>query len=104
MRVGFIGLGRMGGPMSGNVFGVAAGVDLGALRASLLASPAASHFVEADVLSVLRDGDYDEGLALALACKDLGLAVDPARATGVPAAAGAADGEEPGLTRAAAQG
>jgi 3-hydroxyisobutyrate dehydrogenase len=65
--------------------GVAAGVDLGTLRASLLASPAASHFVEADVLSVLRDGDYDEGFALALACKDLGLAIDLARATGVPA-------------------
>ena len=65
--------------------GVAAGVDLGTLRDSLLASPAASHFVEADVLSVLRDGDYDEGFALALACKDLGLAIDLARATGVPA-------------------
>jgi alcohol dehydrogenase len=65
--------------------GVAAGVDLGMLRASLLASPAASHFVEADVLSVLRDGDYDEGFALALACKDLGLAIDLARTTGVPA-------------------
>ncbi|MDR2988409.1 MAG: iron-containing alcohol dehydrogenase [Nocardiopsaceae bacterium] len=65
--------------------GVAAGVDVGTLRESLLASPAASHFVEADVLSVLRDGDYDEGFALALACKDLGLAIDLARATGVPA-------------------
>ncbi|HKR72351.1 MAG TPA: iron-containing alcohol dehydrogenase [Streptosporangiaceae bacterium] len=65
--------------------GVAAGVDLSRLRDSLLASPAASHFIEADVLSVLRDGDYDEGFALALACKDLGLAVDLARATGVPA-------------------
>ena len=65
--------------------GVAAGVDLVTLRESLLASPAASHFLEADVLSVLRDGDYDEGFALALACKDLGLAVDLARATGVPA-------------------
>lgn len=64
--------------------GVAAGVDLGTLRESLLASPAASHFVESDVLSVIRDGDYDEGFALALACKDLGLAVDLARATGVP--------------------
>ncbi|HEX2319694.1 MAG TPA: NAD(P)-dependent oxidoreductase [Streptosporangiaceae bacterium] len=65
--------------------GVAAGVDLGILHASLLASPAASHFVEADVLSVLRDGDYDEGFALALACKDLGLAIDLARVNGVPA-------------------
>jgi 3-hydroxyisobutyrate dehydrogenase len=65
--------------------GVAAGVDLATLRESLLASPAASHFLAADVLSVLRDGDYDEGFALALACKDLGLAVDLARQTGVPA-------------------
>ncbi len=65
--------------------GVGAGVDLATLRDSLLASPAASHFLEADVLSVLRDGDYDEGFALALACKDLGLAVDLARSAGVPA-------------------
>jgi len=65
--------------------GVAAGVDLAMLRDSLLASPAASHFLAADVLSVLKHGDYDEGFALALACKDLGLAVDLARATGVPA-------------------
>jgi 3-hydroxyisobutyrate dehydrogenase len=65
--------------------GVGAGVDLSVLRESLLASPAASHFLAADVLSVLNDGDYDEGFALALACKDLGLAVDLARATGVPA-------------------
>jgi len=65
--------------------GVGAGVDLSVLRDSLLASPAASHFLAADVLSVLNDGDYDEGFALALACKDLGLAVDLARATGVPA-------------------
>jgi 3-hydroxyisobutyrate dehydrogenase len=65
--------------------GVAAGVDLAVLRDSLLASPAASHFLATDVLSVLNDGDYDEGFELALACKDLGLAVDLARVTGVPA-------------------
>jgi 3-hydroxyisobutyrate dehydrogenase len=65
--------------------GVAAGVDLGMLRENLIAGPATSHFLEADVLSVLSDGDYDEGFALALACKDLGLAVDLARANGVPA-------------------
>jgi 3-hydroxyisobutyrate dehydrogenase len=64
--------------------GAAAGVDLATLRRCLLASPAASNFLERDVLSVLRDGDYDEGFALALACKDLGLAVDLARDTGVP--------------------
>ncbi len=64
--------------------GTAAGVDLATLRRCLLASPAASHFLERDVLSVLRDGDYDQSFALALACKDLGLAVDLARDAGVP--------------------
>jgi 3-hydroxyisobutyrate dehydrogenase len=65
--------------------GVRAGVDLGMLRRCLLASPAASNFLEHDVLSVLERGDYDDSFALALACKDLGLAVDLARQTGVPA-------------------
>ncbi len=65
--------------------GVRAGVDLGMLRRCLLASPAASNFLETDVLSVLERGDYDDSFALALACKDLGLAVDLARQTGVPA-------------------
>jgi 3-hydroxyisobutyrate dehydrogenase len=65
--------------------GVRAGVDLAMLRRCLLASPAASHFLERDVLSVLAHGDYDDSFALALACKDLGLAVDLARQAGVPA-------------------
>ena len=65
--------------------GVQAGVDLGMLRRCLLASPAASNFLERDVLSVLEHGDYDDSFALALACKDLGLAVDLARQVGVPA-------------------
>jgi 3-hydroxyisobutyrate dehydrogenase len=65
--------------------GTAAGVELATLRQCLLASPAASHFLDRDVLSVLRDGDYDDSFALGLACKDLGLAVDLARDTGVPA-------------------
>lgn len=64
--------------------GVKAGVDLEVLRQSLIASPANSNFVENDVLSVLRHGDYDEGFAIALACKDLGLEVDLARSVGVP--------------------
>jgi 3-hydroxyisobutyrate dehydrogenase len=64
--------------------GTMAGVDLATLRRCLLASPAASNFLERDVLSVLQHGDYDESFALALACKDLGLAVDLARETGVP--------------------
>jgi 3-hydroxyisobutyrate dehydrogenase len=64
--------------------GVKAGVDLGILRSALLAGPAASHFLERDVLSVLVDGDYDDSFAMALACKDLGLAVDLGRDVGVP--------------------
>jgi 3-hydroxyisobutyrate dehydrogenase len=65
--------------------GTQAGVDLAILRQCLLASPAASNFLERDVLSVLHRGDYDDAFALALACKDLGLAIDLARDTGVPA-------------------
>jgi 3-hydroxyisobutyrate dehydrogenase len=65
--------------------GVRAGVDPGVLRRSLLASAAASHFLEHDALSVLEHGDFDNSFVLALACKDLGLAVDLARQTGVPA-------------------
>jgi 3-hydroxyisobutyrate dehydrogenase len=65
--------------------GFKAGVDLSVLRDSLVASPANSTFVERDVLSILNHGDYDEGFAIALACKDLGLSVDLARAVGVPA-------------------
>ncbi|MEU8694559.1 NAD(P)-dependent oxidoreductase [Streptomyces sp. NPDC048665] len=63
--------------------GVRAGVDLGVLRNSLLASPAASHFLEHDIMCVLADGDYDDSFAMALACKDLGLAVDLGRDVGV---------------------
>jgi 3-hydroxyisobutyrate dehydrogenase len=65
--------------------GVSAGVDLDVLRRSLIASPANSTFIEHDVLSVLDHGDYDEGFAIALACKDLGLSIDLARSVGVPA-------------------
>jgi len=65
--------------------GVRAGVDVATLRRSLLTSAAASHFLEHDVLSVLERGDFDDSFPLALACKDLGLAVDLARQTGVPA-------------------
>ncbi|MGQ3199486.1 NAD(P)-dependent oxidoreductase, partial [Microbacterium aurantiacum] len=64
--------------------GVAAGVDLGVLRDALVASPANSTFVSRDVLSILDHGDYDEGFAIALACKDLGLSIDLARSVGMP--------------------
>lgn len=63
--------------------GVKAGVELGVLRAALLASPAASNFLEHDLMSVLASGDYDDSFAMALACKDLGLAVDLGRDVGV---------------------
>ncbi|WLQ07750.1 NAD(P)-dependent oxidoreductase [Arthrobacter oryzae] len=64
--------------------GTAAGVDLDVLRRSLIASPANSNFLEHDVLSVLDHGDYDEGFAIALACKDMGLYVDLSRTVGMP--------------------
>lgn len=64
--------------------GVCAGVDLKVLRDALVASPANSNFVEHDVTAILRDGDYDEGFAICLACKDLGLSTDLARSVGVP--------------------
>lgn len=64
--------------------GVKAGVDLEVLRQSLIASPANSNFLQNDVLSILDNGDYDEGFAIALACKDLGLSIDLARSVGVP--------------------
>ena len=37
-----------------------------------------------DLMGLLNDGDYDEGFAVALACKDLKLAGDLARNVGVP--------------------
>lgn len=64
--------------------GTAAGVDLDVLRQSLIASPANSNFLEHDVLSILNEGDYDEGFAIKLACKDLGLSLDLARSVGMP--------------------
>jgi 3-hydroxyisobutyrate dehydrogenase len=64
--------------------GVKAGVDLAALHGALVASPANSVFLERDVLPLLGAGDYDEGFAMKLVTKDLGLAVDLARDVGVP--------------------
>jgi 3-hydroxyisobutyrate dehydrogenase len=66
-----------------------AGVDLDVLHRSLVASPANSLLLERDMAGLLYDGDYDEGFAIALACKDLGLAVDLARSVNVPVEAGA---------------
>jgi 3-hydroxyisobutyrate dehydrogenase len=65
--------------------GVRAGVPLDTLHAALVSSPANSVFLERDVLPLLNGGDYDEGFAMKLVTKDLGLAVDLARDVGVPA-------------------
>jgi 3-hydroxyisobutyrate dehydrogenase len=64
--------------------GVRAGVGLSTLRRALVASPANSTLLERDLLPLFEDGDYESGFALALACKDLRLAVDLARSAGVP--------------------
>ncbi len=72
------------------LLGVKAGVDLEVLRKSLVGSPANSVLLERDILGLLKDGDYDEGFAVALACKDLRLAGDLARSVGMPMEVGAA--------------
>jgi len=64
--------------------GVKANVDLQTLRTALAASPAQSNFLSNDIRCIVEDGDYDESFAMALACKDLGLAVDVGRDVGVP--------------------
>jgi 3-hydroxyisobutyrate dehydrogenase len=64
--------------------GVKSGVDLATLHRSLQASPANSNFLANDILSIFTAGDYDEGFAMKLACKDLGLAVDAGRDVGMP--------------------
>ncbi len=81
--------------------GVRAGVDLSVLRRALIASPANSTLMERDLVPLLENGDYETGFALALACKDLRLAVDLARAAGVPAEVSAV--VEQLFTRARAQ-
>jgi 3-hydroxyisobutyrate dehydrogenase len=63
--------------------GVRAGVDLETLHTALVHSPANSEFLERDVRMVLDRGDYDEGFAMKLVTKDLGLAVELARDSGV---------------------
>jgi 3-hydroxyisobutyrate dehydrogenase len=64
--------------------GVKAGVEIDKLHAALVNSPANSNFLEHDVRSVLDRGDYDDGFAMKLVTKDLGLAVELAGDVGVP--------------------
>jgi 3-hydroxyisobutyrate dehydrogenase len=65
--------------------GARAGVDLGVLHRALVEGPASSLLLARDLLPLLRDGEYEEGFTMALATKDLRLAVDLARSVGVPA-------------------
>jgi 3-hydroxyisobutyrate dehydrogenase len=65
--------------------GARAGVDLGVLHTALAEGPASSHLLAHDLLPLLQRGEYEEGFTMALAAKDLRLAVDLARAAGVPA-------------------
>ncbi len=65
--------------------GARSGVDLSVLHTALAQGPTASRLLERDLLPLLRDGDYEEGFSLALATKDVRLAVDLARSAGVPA-------------------
>ena len=68
--------------------GVRAGVELPVLRRALVDSPANSVLLERDLEPLLRDGDYETGFAMALACKDMRLALELARSAGVPAEIG----------------
>lgn len=66
------------------MLGMKAGVDLEVLRQSLVGSPVNSVILERDIIPLLRDGDYDEGFAVALVTKDMGLALDLGRSVGLP--------------------
>lgn len=65
--------------------GTRAGVDLEVLHRSLVEGPTSSRLLAHDLLPLLRDGEYEEGFSMALATKDLRLAVGLARSAGVPA-------------------
>jgi 3-hydroxyisobutyrate dehydrogenase len=65
--------------------GARAGVDLGVLYRALVEGPTSSRLLGRDLLPLLRKGEYEEGFTMALATKDLRLAVDLARSAGVPA-------------------
>jgi len=65
--------------------GARAGVDLGVLHTALAEGPTTSRLLAHDMLPLLTRGEYEEGFTMALAAKDLRLAVDLARVAGVPA-------------------
>jgi 3-hydroxyisobutyrate dehydrogenase len=65
------------------VLGRKAGVDVGSLRLAVVDGPAGSILLRRDIDGVFA-GDYDLSYPLDLVTKDLGLAVDLGRETGVP--------------------
>lgn len=65
--------------------GARSGVDLGVLHRALVEGPASSRLLARDLLPLLERGEYEEGFTMALASKDLRLAVDLARTAGVAA-------------------
>jgi 3-hydroxyisobutyrate dehydrogenase len=65
--------------------GTRAGVDLEVLHRALVEGPTSSRLLARDMLPLLKEGEYEEGFTLALAGKDLRLAIDLAREAGVPA-------------------
>jgi 3-hydroxyisobutyrate dehydrogenase len=65
--------------------GTRAGIDADTLYTAFAAGPARSSFLENEALEVLRDGEYGERFPLGLVTKDLGLALDLAHDSGVPA-------------------
>jgi 3-hydroxyisobutyrate dehydrogenase len=65
--------------------GTRAGVDLGVLHKALVHGPTESRLLARDLLPLLTRGEYEDNFSMALATKDLRLAVDLARSAGVPA-------------------
>jgi 3-hydroxyisobutyrate dehydrogenase len=96
-RVGFVGIGRMGGPMCANplwfgqavataealLLGQSAGIDLGTLRRTLADSAAGSDFIDRD-LDALLAGDYLTSFGLDRVCEELSTTTALAREHQVP--------------------
>lgn len=59
------------------------GIDFRVLQKALCASPSQSNFLEYDINSVFERGDYDDGFAIELVCKDLQLALELGKKTGI---------------------
>ena len=67
------------------VIGTRSGIDLRTLYTALAAGPARSSFLVNEALEVLEGGEYGERFPLGLVAKDLDMAMELARAVGIPA-------------------